>query len=511
MAASSSAAAVDMDAVKNAVLGSLANETTIESSRRWAETQGFNHDDVDRAIKSLASLGYIAYEVGNVQSLALSDEGVQYAEAGTPEAQLYHAIPADGELPQASDAFKALGAVGKLGLGKAKSAGWIAIRDGKLVRAVPQIDDAVAAQLRAVRANGGVDLDAAAAKELKSRKLVVPVKSQFYIVSRGAGYRPALVAQATDLSAKMLATGEWATASFKPFNFNARGRPMGAGLLHPLLKVRTQFREIFLELGFEEMPTDSPGFVESSFWNFDTLFQGQQHPARDSHDTFFIADPKETKFWPEDYAARVKAMHESGGHGSIGYRYVFSEAEARKNIMRTHTTAVSSRMLYALAQGEFKPRKYFSIDRVFRNESLDSTHLNAFFQVEGLIADRNVTLGDLIGVLAEFFRKLGMQKIRFKPAYNPYTEPSMEIFSYHEQSGRWIEVGNSGVFRPEMLRPMGLPEDVSVIAWGLSLERPTMIKYKIANIRDLVGHAVDLDFVKSNPICDVTLERTPRS
>ena len=126
-----------------------------------------------------------------------------------------------------------------------------------------------------------------------------------------------------------------------------------------------------------------------------------------------------------------------------------------------------------------------------------------------MIADRGLTLGDLIGVLYQFFTKLGIEKLRFKPAYNPYTEPSMEIFSYHEGLGKWVEIGNSGVFRPEMLLPMGLPEDVNVIAWGLSLERPTMIKYKIDNIRDLVGHKVDLNMVQKNPLCRLDKSNDP--
>ncbi len=122
-----------------------------------------------------------------------------------------------------------------------------------------------------------------------------------------------------------------------------------------------------------------------------------------------------------------------------------------------------------------------------------------FHQVEGLIADRGLSLGDLIGFLNEFFKKMGIEKIKFKPAYNPYTEPSLEIFSYHNGLKKWVEVGNSGMFRPEMLRPMGLPEDVTVIAWGLSLERPTMIKYAIDNIRELLGHKVDISFIRSTP------------
>lgn len=195
-------------------------------------------------------------------------------------------------------------------------------------------------------------------------------------------------------------------------------------------------------------------------------------------------------------------MHERGGFGSIGYGYDWQRSEAEKNLLRTHTTAVSSRMLYKLAQDGFRPAKYFSIDRVFRNEAIDRTHLAEFHQVEGVVCDYGLTLGNLIGVLQEFFDRLGMgAKLRFKPAYNPYTEPSMEIFSYSKELGKWMEVGNSGMFRPEMLRPMGLPEGVNVIAWGLSLERPTMILYGIDNIRDLFGHKVSLSMVRRNGIC----------
>ena len=145
--------------------------------------------------------------------------------------------------------------------------------------------------------------------------------------------------------------------------------------------------------------------------------------------------------------------------------------------------------------------KYFSIDRVFRNETLDATHLAEFHQVEGVIVDKGIGLNNLLGVMKTFFAKIGLKKLKYKPAYNPYTEPSLEIFGYHPQLKRWIEIGNSGVFRPEMLEPMGLPKDVSVIAWGLSLERPTMIYYNVENIRDLFGHKVNIGSTKKNPIC----------
>lgn len=281
------------------------------------------------------------------------------------------------------------------------------------------------------------------------------------------------------------------------------GSTFGGGNFHPLLKVRAEFRRILMEMGFEEMPTNK--WVESSFWNFDALFQPQSHPARDAHDTFFIKNPESTLQVPEDYYEVVKETHERGGFGSIGYGYTFKRSEAMKNLLRTHTTAISAQMLYKMAQdmketGKFTPKKYFSIDRVFRNEAMDATHLCEFHQVEGLIADRNLTLGNLIGTIKTFFEKIGITQLRFKPAYNPYTEPSMEIFGYHPELKKWTEIGNSGMFRPEMLLPMGLPEDVRVIAWGLSLERPTMIKYRIENIRDLFGHKADLNKQRVAPI-----------
>lgn len=227
---------------------------------------------------------------------------------------------------------------------------------------------------------------------------------------------------------------------------------------------------------------------------------------RDAHDTFFIKSPANANIDDSEYYEVVKRTHEVGGFGSIGYGCNFKREEATKNILRTHTTAISAQMLYNLARdtkaagGVFTPKKYFSIDRVFRNEAMDATHLCEFHQVEGLVADRNLTLGNLLGTIRTFFEKCGITQLRFKPAYNPYTEPSMEIFGYHPELKKWTEIGNSGMFRPEMLRPMGLPEDVRVIAWGLSLERPTMIKYRIENIRDLFGHKADISRQRNAPI-----------
>jgi phenylalanyl-tRNA synthetase alpha chain len=366
----------------------------------------------------------------------------------------------------------------------------------KRTLALEKIEDT--AQVHLTRLLEGADVAAKDIDALKKRTFVTKVSQMIYSLTKGKKFALKLPQLATDLTSEMVQSGEWANMEMKSYNLSALGIPPSCGYLHPLLKVRAEYRQIFLEMGFSEMKTNQ--YVENSFWNFDALFQPQQHPARDAHDTFFVSHPASSQQIPEDYLKLVKDMHEHGNGDSIGWRYDWSEEETRKNILRTHTTAVSSRTLYKLAQEGFRPGKYFSIDRVYRNEAMDATHLAEFHQVEGFIVDKGLTLGNLIAVIRQFFNYLGITQLKFKPAYNPYTEPSMEVFSYHEGLKKWVEIGNSGIFRPEMLLPMGFPPDVVVIAWGLSLERPTMIKYKIDNIRELVGHKLDLEFVMRHPI-----------
>ena len=158
------------------------------------------------------------------------------------------------------------------------------------------------------------------------------------------------------------------------------------------------------------MPTNN--YVENSFWNFDSLFVPQQHPARDQQDTFFVKEPSHSKIHDENYWNRVKDMHEKGDEDSIGWRYKYSTEESRRNIFRTHTTAVSSRLLSKMAEDGFRDRKLFSIDRVFRNETLDATHLAEFHQIEGVVCGRNLGLQHLMGIIKEFYRKIGNLVLR---------------------------------------------------------------------------------------------------
>ncbi|KAL3580640.1 hypothetical protein D5086_018475 [Populus alba] len=483
------------------ILGYLQNHDEISDSGQFATDHGLDHSDVVNVIKSLHGFRYVDAQDIKRETDVLTEEGEKYAEQGSPEVQLFLAVPAEGSILKEELQKLVDPAVFKIGCSQAAKNKWVQMGN-QISRKVQHVEDRIKDLLLQIR--DGQEIDTGDKKSLKARKLIAVQTWKGYSVRKGPDYAPIRRRTATDLTREYLQGGDWRNIEFKEYNFSAKGPPPEGGHLHPLNKVKERLKDIFRLMNFEEMPTNR--YVESSFWNFDALFQPQQHPARDSHDTFFLKAPETTKQLPEDYVELVKRVHESGGYGSRGYGYDWKREEANKNLLRTHTTAISSRMLYAVAQQSFTPKRYFSIDRVFRNEAVDRTHLAEFHQIEGLVCDRGLTLGHLIGVLQDFFSRLGMDKLKFKPAYNPYTEPSMEIFSYHKGLGKWVEIGNSGMFRPEMLRPMGFSEDVNVIAWGLSLERPTMILYGIDNIRELFGHKVDLALVKRNPLCLIGIQ-----
>ncbi|KAI2607690.1 tRNA synthetases class II core domain (F)-domain-containing protein [Hypoxylon fragiforme] len=493
------------------ILQSLDNSSPLLSTEALP-TAGFA--EVKAALDRLASRDMVSYETIEREEAILEPEGELIAANGSHEARVFEALRSAVDGLTVQDLEKAIGDknIVKIGQGKAFKEKWISkTKDGKFKATAESIQDITKEQMQTIKATRTYP-DVKLLADLRKRKLIRMQKIISFRIHKGPKFALKIPEEATDLTADMITTGSWKTATFKPYNFKASGADQRSGALHPLNKVRAEFRQIFFEMGFEEMPTDR--FVESGFWNFDALFVPQQHPARDLQDTFYISDPqaadKPRATSPEDekdydaYWENVKAVHQDGKYGSIGYRYPWSGDESLRLVLRTHTTAISANMLHKLAanrgpDGVPPPARYFSIDRVFRNESVDATHLAEFHQVEGVIADTNLTLGGLMEFMDIFFGKMGITDLKYKPAYNPYTEPSMEIFSYHKGLGKLIEIGNSGMFRPEMLESMGFPKEMRVYGWGLSLERPTMIKYGISNIRELLGHKVDLNFVESSP------------
>jgi len=482
------------------VLAFLQDQDAIADSIVLCAEKGWDHERFVGVLKSLEADERVTSTSTKREGWKLTAEGELYAKDGSPEVQVFNLVKAKGSATK-DVLVEALAAVGEVGLNAAMKNRWVAIDKGTktITATLDSVTDQVKDDLLALSGLAKNQIEA-----LKKRKLVSATSTTAFHVVKTEKFSTTTKKAVADFTAEMIQKGTYKEQTFKSFNFDkVSGTRNTGGSLHPLMKVRTEIRNVLLLMGFEEMPTNQ--WVESSFWNFDTLFQPQQHPARDAHDTFFIESPARAQNLPMEYLEEVKQMHEKGGRGSTGWRYDWSEEEARKNLLRTHTTAVSSRVLQKLAQeykstGVFTPRKCFSIDRVFRNETLDHTHLAEFHQVEGFVADRNIGLGHLIGVLREFFLRIGVTNLRFKPAYNPYTEPSMEIFGYHPLLKKTVELGNSGVFRPEMLLPMGLPEDVTIIAWGIGVERTAARLYGIRGIRELFSHEQDVVETKKKAV-----------
>jgi phenylalanyl-tRNA synthetase alpha chain len=284
---------------------------------------------------------------------------------------------------------------------------------------------------------------------------------------------------------ELLKSGEWKDKKFRSYDIKAPVSKVFGGRRHFMNEAIDYVKKIWMDLGFKEM---SGNIVQSSFWNFDALFTAQDHPARDLQDTFFIKDPALAKL-PSKYAnkeiiKRLKETHENGWKtGSDGWDYKWKIEDALKNVLRTHTTVLSAQTLAKLKE-EDMPAKFFSIGTVFRNETLDWSHLFEFHQTDCIVVDPNANFKHLLGYLKEFFKKMGYDRIRIRPAYFPYTEPSVEVEVFHPVHKKWIELGGAGVFRPEVVMPL-LGKDVPVLAWGLGFGRIISEYYSITDIRDL--------------------------
>jgi phenylalanyl-tRNA synthetase alpha chain len=163
-------------------------------------------------------------------------------------------------------------------------------------------------------------------------------------------------------------------------------------------------------------------------------------------------------------------------------------------VLRTHTTAATIR---ALARHPEAPYKAFCVGWTHRNETLSFKHLPVFHQVDGIIIDEHANLSTLLGTLKAFYQKMGFEGVRFKPAFYPYTEPSVDVMVYMESRKKWIEMGGSGIFRPEVTEPLGCKHPV--LAWGLGIERLAMLKLGFSDIREL--YQGGLDTVEAVPLC----------
>ncbi len=321
-------------------------------------------------------------------------------------------------------------------------------------------------------------------KILRSRKAVnIKEKIRRDIILTEPGMKEiekgiVLKEEISQLTPEIIIKQSWKNAEFKKFNIKTDVKDVYPGKKHFVNQALEYVRSIWIEMGFKEMKGP---IVDTQFWVFDALFQPQDHPARDMQDTFFLKYPEEGKLPDKELVNRVKNMHENGIMEGWGYKW--DEKIAKKLILRTHTTSLSARTLAKLSKDDI-PAKFFSVGKVFRNETLDWNHLAEFYQTDGIVVDENANFRQLLGYLKRYLVKMGFKKFRFRPAYFPYTEPSVEAEVFHPQKKQWVELFGAGIFRPEVVVPL-LGEDIPVLAWGPGPERIIREYWNIVDLRDL--------------------------
>ena len=228
--------------------------------------------------------------------------------------------------------------------------------------------------------------------------------------------------------------------------------------------------------------------TQSSFWNFDALFTPQDHPARELQDTFYLDGVSAKKIGTARQIKNVSESHKSNWH------YLWDINEAQKMVLRTHTTCVTIKYL---AESNTDEARVFSLGRVFRNEKVSYKHLVEFNQIEGVVIGKDASLRNLMGIQREFYKRIGLTKIKFWPTFFPYTEPSLQTMVYNESLGKWIELFGMGIFRPEVTKPLGITKPV--LAWGGGIERIAMLKYGLDDVREFYGN--DLGWLRSATKC----------
>ena len=254
---------------------------------------------------------------------------------------------------------------------------------------------------------------------------------------------------------------------------------------HPLKDTLDEISEIFVTLGFSEIIGN---MTQSSFWNFDALFTPQDHPARELQDTFYLDGISTKKIATPEQIRKVSDSHKKN------WRYNWDINEARKMALRTHTTCVT---IKHLAENKPDEARVFSLGRVFRNEKVSYKHLVEFNQIEGVVVGKDANLRNLMGIQREFYKRIGITKIKFWPTFFPYTEPSLQTMVYNERLGKWIELFGMGIFRSEVTKPLGITKPV--LAWGGGIERIAMLKYGLDDVREFYNN--NLNWLRSATKC----------
>jgi phenylalanyl-tRNA synthetase alpha chain len=462
---------------------------------KLVEKSGLDSTSVSRALEFLKNKKIVELKTEEKQIVVAGINGIYYLKKGLPERRLIDILSERKSIPlgeignsaglNENEARVSVGILKKKALAEIKEGRVIVIASaGELKKEM--IEEKFLKKLP-IEVNSLEPEEKFSFEMLKDRKEIVELKTEKKLTVFFTELGKKISKKEIDedfieqLSSKMISAESWKGKKFRRYDIVSAVPRVYGGKKHFVNQATDYAKRIWLDMGFKEM---SGNLVESGFWNFDALFTPQDHPARELQDSFFIKDC-EAKLPEKKLVDAVKSSHAGSlTKDSLGWKYVWDERPAKKVLLRVHTTVLSAQTLKKIAENKEYPAKYFALGKCFRNETVDWSHGFEFDQTEGIVVDENANFKQLLGYLVEFYKKMGYEKIRVRPHYFPYTEPSVEIDVWNSEKKKWVETGGAGMFRPEVTIPF-FGRHIPVLAWGQGFSRIIMEYFGISDLREM--------------------------
>ena len=426
-------------------------------------------DQIRRGIEWLRLKELAIVTESQSSAISLGKNGLESLQKGLPERRLLELLKTGPK--KLSDLQKELGFVFGPSMGLARKNNWVEVSSDQIsIKSLPS--ELPGEKTLKLVGNGKISKD-----KLNAADLSGLIKRPGFIIEDVIKSKEISLSDSAKSIELSDTTGEIDVEAKVPEVFVAR--------THPLKNTIDEIREIFVTLGFSEIVGN---MTQSSFWNFDALFTPQDHPARELQDTFYLDKINAKKIGTLEQIRKVSESHKKN------WRYQWDINEAKKMVLRTHTTCVT---IKHLAENKPDEARVFSLGRVFRNEKVSYKHLVEFNQIEGVVIGKDASLRNLMGIQREFYKRIGITKIKFWPTFFPYTEPSLQTMVYNEKLGKWIELFGMGIFRSEVTKPLGITKPV--LAWGGGIERIAMLKYDLDDVREFYNN--NLGWLRSATKC----------
>jgi len=454
--------------IEKKIIASLKENPTQTPETLGASTK-LSADQIRRGIEWLKLKDLAIVNESKTSVFSLGKNGIESFKKGLPERRLLDSLKNGPR--KMSDLQQELGPVFGPAIGLSRKNNWVEASSDEISLKNPILE------LPGEKTLKQIAIDNVSEKHIDKNDLSVLLKRPNFIVEDVIKSKEISL---TD-SARLITISESSGA----IDVEAKVPEIFVARTHPLKDTIDEIREIFVTLGFSEIIGN---MTQSSFWNFDALFTPQDHPARELQDTFYLDGILTKKTGTAEQIRNVSESHKKN------WRYHWDINEARKMVLRTHTTCVT---IKHLAENKPDESRVFSLGRVFRNEKVSYKHLVEFNQIEGIVVGKDATLRNLMGIQREFYKRIGITKIKFWPTFFPYTEPSLQTMVYNERLGKWVELFGMGIFRPEVTKPLGITKPV--LAWGGGIERIAMLKYGLDDVREFYSN--NLNWLRSVTKC----------